>query len=258
MTLQETLSAAGMEPVQAEIYLVLLQNGESTVPAILKHTDLSRASVYDALSVLLADSYVEYRKEGRNAYYTPVHPNKLFSLIEQKKRDVALLEGELTQTIDSLTGTYNLGMHKPGVRFFEGLDGIKEVLWDSLDAKDEILTMGDLETFIKHSKPVNDEYMKIRRERNIKKRALSGDSPFNRDFLAKYDSGLTYTRLLSSDHPLFHSTIVEIYNNKISYATFTQTSMIGVIIEDTNIANYHRSIFELLWQQAKTFTPPQQ
>src|SRR3990167_3866587 len=115
-TSTDTLIAAGMEPVVAEIYLVLIQNGELTVPQILEKTTLSRASVYDALTLLVAQDYVGYRKQGMHAFYKPGHPNKLFELIEQKKRDVALLEGEVKETVSSLIGTYNLTQHRPGVR----------------------------------------------------------------------------------------------------------------------------------------------
>ena len=122
-SIQETLETAGLEPIVAEIYLILVENGELTVPKVLEHTDLSRASIYDALAELLAKEYVEYRKEGRNAFYRPVHPNKLFGLIEDKKREVALLEGEMGETVSSLVGAYNLANNKPGVQYFEGDEG---------------------------------------------------------------------------------------------------------------------------------------
>lgn len=256
-TTLDTLVAAGLEPVVAEIYLILIQNGELTVPKILENTSLSRASVYDALTLLVAQNYVEYRKQGRNAFYKPGHPNKLFELIEQKKRDVALLEGEVKETIQELTGTFNLALSKPGVRFFQGIEGIKEVLWDSLDAQGDVYTMGDLENFIKHSKSLNDEYVAEKKKRAEKKgvplkqkKAITIDSPFNRSFLSSYDNRLTNTRLLKNWPNFSGATLIEIYDDRVSYTTFTDESLIGLIIQDKHIYNYQKSIFEYLWEQA--------
>ena len=246
-TSTDTLIAAGMEPVVAEIYLVLIQPGELTVPQILDNMALSRASVYDALTLLVAQDYVGYRKQGRHAFYKPGHPNKLFELIEQKKRETALLEGEVKETVRSLTGAYNLASNKPGVRFFEGIDGIKEVLWDSLDTKGEIYTMGDLEHFIKYLGPINETYIAERKKRQIKKKAVTVDSPFSRKFLSNYDNTLTETRLVKDIPGLFSHTIIELYDDRVSYTTFTSESLTGLIIQDKHIYDYQKSIFDYLW-----------
>jgi sugar-specific transcriptional regulator TrmB len=71
---------------EIELLQILIEQGESTVSTILTHTTLSRTSVHDALNSLLAKDILEYRKEGRNAYYKSVHPNKLYAVLEEKNR----------------------------------------------------------------------------------------------------------------------------------------------------------------------------
>ena len=64
-TLHQTLTNLGLEPLASTIYLLLIKEGELSVSLIQKHTNLSRTSIYEGLSVLLANSLVEYRKEGK-------------------------------------------------------------------------------------------------------------------------------------------------------------------------------------------------
>jgi len=259
-TIQDSLINAGFEPSTAEIYVILAQNGELSVPQILAKTQLSRAGVYDALNILLAGEYLEYRKEGRSAFYKPVHPNKLYGLSEQKKRETALLEDEMRATIGSLIGSYNLSQNKPGVRFFEGEEGIKEVTFDSLEAKDGILTYLDVEATQKQIAEMNKEYVKKRVEKNILKKMIVPDTLATRERYKNY-SPLLEVRLMPPSVKPF-KTIVQIYNKKVSFSTLNEKKMIGVIIEDEQISELHRSIFEFVWnalppfQTAKPITPP--
>src|SRR3989338_421767 len=234
-TLLETLTIAGMDPKAAEIYLILAEGGEMTMQEILKKTALSRATVYDILPILLAMDYVEYRKEGRVALYKPAHPSKLLALIDQKKRDTALLEEEMKETVRSITGMYNLALVKPGVRFFEGIDGIREVLLDSLSAKDVIYTIGDLETFIGSSREINAQYLEERKKKKNYKKKITNDMPLYRQFLATYDAEFTDTRLIAGLPVNFHGTVLEMYEGRISYATFAKESPIGIIIDSAPI-----------------------
>ncbi|MBI4993188.1 MAG: hypothetical protein HZC26_03590 [Candidatus Magasanikbacteria bacterium] len=259
-TIQDTLANAGFEPSVAKIYTILIENNELPVGEIIKRSELSRAGVYDALNLLLAQEFVEYRKECRNAFYRALHPNKLYGLIEQKKRDEALLEQEMNETIRALTGSYNLANNKPGVRFFEGEEGIREVTFNSLEAKDEILTYLDVEATQKYIAEMNKEYVAKRVEKNIKKRMIVPDTQATRERYKNY-SPMLEVRLMPPNIKPF-KTITQIYNKKVSFTTLNEQKKIGVIIEDEQISGLHRSIFEFVWnslppfQTEKSVTPP--
>lgn len=251
-SIHETLTTAGLDAIAAEIYLVLVDYGESTVPQVLQHTELSRASVYDALADLLAKEYVEYRKEGRNAFYKPLHPNKLFGLLEERKREVALLEGEMGETIRSLVGSYNLSQNKAGVRFFEGEEGMQAILEDSLTSKETILTFADIEAINTHIDDVNTAYVKKRDDLGIKKRAIIADTPFARDYLKTYHVDTTDIRFIGGKaHPF--KNVMQIYDGKVSYLTLTKEKMVGVIIQDQEVYDMHRSLFEYIWSTLKSY-----
>ena len=92
--------------------------------------------------------------------------------------------------------------------------------------------------------------MEKREKKQIKKRAILIDSPFARDYLKGYHETITENRYVDyKSYPFF--TVMHIYDNKVSYITLTENSKIGVIIEDQNIYQMHKSLFEFTWHNAK-------
>jgi len=251
-TMLTTLTASGMEEKTAEIYLILANHGEQTVPQILERTSLSRASVYDVLPELLASGYAEYRKDGRVAYYKPTHPNTLFGLLEQKKRDVKLLEGELSETIRALTGSYNVFSKRPGIRHFEGIAGIREALMDSLTTNSEIYTF--VESQIASTSPeaiaVNEEYIAERIKKRIPKKIItttSKESLLHTQTQRQRDH-ITQIKYIDANKYPFH-TAVQIYGDSVSYISLQKDMYSAYIIHNPMTAGLHRSIFRFMWDQ---------
>ncbi len=262
-TISETLTEAGLSPSAAEIYLALVELGELTVPKILAKVQISRAMIYDVLPELMAGGYVEYRKDGKTAYYKPVHPGKLLDLVNQKKRDVALLEDEMKTTINTLSGTYNLTLNKPGVRFFEGSEGVKEVLLHSIEhnAGKKIWSVSDLNGYSKHLKDWNTEIYAPRREAaKIHLQAIVPDTSEALAFLKDYRPN-PFTQVLLVDHTNFPaSTEMNIYDTTVSFVTFADHASVGIIIDNKEITETLISMFRFMWKMGNEFgkmpTPP--
>ncbi len=256
-TLQNTLTTAGFEPIVAEIYLILVNNGELTVPQILEHTELSRASVYEALPELLAGEYIEYRKEGRQAFYKPAHPNQLNSLVEQKKREVALLEGEMGETIRSLVGAYNLSGSKPGIRFFEGEECMKEMYEDTLLEKKPLFAMLSAAPVKKNLRNwLNNTYAPKRKKAEIFAKVIVSDSPESQEYHTKDNDYLRASVLVAPDK--FPITIeMNIYGeDKVAFMSFNESEMVGFIIQSPAIHKSMKTFFELAWITASAGTTP--
>lgn len=246
-SIQETLISAGLEPSTAQIYVILAENGELPVAEIIAKSQLSRAGTYDAINLLIAKELIEYRKEGRNAFYKAAHPNKLFGLIEQKKRENDLFSREMESAIRSLTGSFNLSNNRPGVRFFEGEEGVKEALFDSLGSSEPILTFMDMQSMETVIGKINEEYVKERIKRSIVKKLLITDSPEARAYLDKNKGNtLTQIALLPPNIQPF-KTGFQIYENKIVYFTHRHDNLLAIMIQDQDICQMNKSIFEHLW-----------
>jgi sugar-specific transcriptional regulator TrmB len=254
-TITDSLEKAGFEPSVAQIYTILAESGELSVGQIVEKSKLSRAGAYDALNLLLAQAYIEYRKKGRNAFYKAVHPDKLYGLVEEKKRETTQLEDEVKGAIKALTGAFNLTQNKPGVRFFEGKDGFKEALYDSLTSSEPIYAYVDLEAVKKYVDDINKPYAAERIKRGVMKKLLVLDTPVSREYLQAQGPGSTEYKFLPKQLGQFF-TGVEIYDGKVAYFTLREDKIFAVMIQDKDIYQFHRAMFEMQWNSVPTKNPP--
>jgi sugar-specific transcriptional regulator TrmB len=249
---KKALIQADLTPSQAEILEFLYQNKESKASEIAKKIKRSRAIVYKEAEELASLGLLEkIEKPNQITLYQANHPSMLSKLIDRKeaqiKKDKELLESYLPDMISN----YNLMFNKPGVKYYEGLEGIKKVLWDTLTSKETIMAYSDIEAVDKFIPSLNDEYVAKRKKLMVKKRGLILDTPFSRKFLENYYPEITENRYIPGDLYPF-STLLQVYDNKIAYITLSEESLIGVLIEDKNIYQMHKSLFEFAWRHAKT------
>jgi len=249
-----------LSPGESIIYEYLLKNGESPAGEIIKKTTLKRGLVYKVLSnlkekgLVIEKKSIPSKKQGKSkiSHFLPNHPEKLREFIETEKKKLDQAKNTLEATMPSIISDFNLIFGKPGVRFFEGLEGIKNVLSDSLRSKEIIYSYADLEAVVKFIDKVNKEYSEKRDNLNIKKKVIFIDSPFARNYLKNYHRKTTFMKFI--DHKLYpFNSVMQIYDGKISYITLSSTSKIGVIIEDKNIYQMHKSLFEFAWLNAKAW-----
>lgn len=243
----------GLSNEQAIVYEVLLKQGESPASAIAKaipsSASLSRPLVYKVLEELIELDLAEKSDgAGKIAKFTPKHPVAITKVIEKEKERIERTKKQFLATSGKLSSLFNLSVGKPGVQFYEGKEGIWEVLMDSLTATEEILAYSDIAAIIKYIPDINAEYAVMREEAKIKKRALVIDTPETRKFLQSYDPTVTQQKLISArEGAQAFKTTMQIYDNKVSYITLTQDYVLGIIITDQHIANTHKYLFNSMW-----------
>lgn len=245
--LSKTLVSAGLDPSSAAIYIYLAESGEQGVPAIQATTGLSRAGVYDALNLMIVREFVETRKEGRNAYYKAVHPNKLYTLVSEKKREADFLAKEMEQSIQILSSSFSLAHNQPGVRFIEKLEDIKIALFDTLKTEGEILTFVEGGVIDKYLKEINEEYVRERLKRGIPKKIITtGDQESRRHNASLNRTEHTEIKFIDPKKYPF-KTSVQIYNDTVLFLTLTEEYKMGFVIKNPIIAELHKTLFKFMW-----------
>ena len=253
---EKILQQIGLNEKEAVIYEFILKRGTVSAREILKNVGkaikTTRSNLYNVLAGLKKKGLLaEKRKKDKNVFEIE-SPAVLFSLFSEMTKRTEQAQKNLSAIMPELSSLYNLTTQKPVVRFFEGIEGIKRVLDDSLTSKTIIYTYADIEAIVKYIDKINKDYVKKRDELGIKKRAVIIDSKFARNYLKDYHIETTDIRFI--DHKLYpFSSVVQIYQKKISYITLSNKGMIGVIIEDPNIYQLNKSIFEYVWASARKF-----
>jgi len=140
---KSTLRYCGLSENEIEIYLIILELGESTVYKIAKRTKISRPNVYDIVSKLTEKGLVTSLIKNNKKYFKPVSPQKLIDLIEEKKEELEEKKEELTtQTLPFLNKLYKIKETQPIVEIFMGGEGLKNIINDIIRTKKDIWIFG--------------------------------------------------------------------------------------------------------------------
>lgn len=250
MNVKELLQYYGLDNVQIKVYEKLVESNEMRVPHLVEELNISRASIYDAIKELQEKNLIISRKEGRKTFYKAEHPDKLSELIEDKQRELETKNNRMKEVIDKLKGEYMKNSNRPGVRVFEGKDGFKEAMYDNLKAEGEIYAILDMRDVPEFVYEMDKEYVKKRKEKGIQKKILTQGNEKDLNFIKNEGSNFTQVRILPTDFNPFDSSI-QIYNNKISYFTLRENQILAVIVNDPDIAEINKNLFQFLWQQQK-------
>lgn len=249
---EQTLTQTGLTAEQSLVYEMLLKLGPNPARKIAQNTPYKRTLVYKILEDLGKLGLVTRKDEvGKVSVFEPAHPLKLKDLAEKKEQQAKAAQTALEGILGQLTSDFNLISGRPGVRYFEGIEGAKKVLADSLNATSEILSYIDNEAVDRYYPKVNEEYVSMRKQRKIKKRMIMVDSEYTKKHEKPDDPAMTDIRVIASPTPF--ATVMQIYDNKVSYISISADAnkLMAAIIEHPNIAQMHKTLFESLWAVAK-------
>ena len=115
--MKEELKKFGLNEKEADVYLTLLKEKKATASKIAKLSKLNRTTAYLELDNLMKKGLINYVIKNSKRYYQPANPEKLLSILEEKKEFIKKILPELK----SLTSEIN--PFKTEV--YEGKEGIK-------------------------------------------------------------------------------------------------------------------------------------
>lgn len=243
------LAAIGLSDGEAQIYQILLENGRTKARDVVELSDLGRPNVYHYLSLLEKRGLLTVI-QGKQQQYEAVDPTALRKLIEGKKQDVAEIEARFTETLPKLSSLFSLSTGKPTVEIFEGIDGAKQAIEDTLRQTGEILTILDPEAITGPLQKIDDHQYKMRIKKGVPKRILLADTESVRTSFVGAENPLTQVRF-SQTLAAGTKCTVQIYGNTVSFITLTEHHLVSVIIRDPLIASQQQALFEALWQTAQ-------
>lgn len=257
----EILTKIGLDPKEISVYMRLLRMGEARASTLAYQMALPRTTIQNILLRLEKENFVTKSFDKNTAIYSALNPAELTKGLELKQRKQ---NHEFTQTLEQLNkimpeliSMLPSNKHIPNVRFYRGLDGVRKVLFDTLNSKTELKDFANIDAMFEHVKDINDEYVAEREKTSIKKRSLLLDTAFAHQV---YESG-TYSPKSHIgykwiNHQLYPFSIeMNIYDGKISYLTYVENDFVGVIIGNEYIYRMHDSIWNMLWDMLPESLP---
>ncbi len=249
------LKRLGLTGDEAKVYLCLLE-GPMTHLQIARKSGVNRTKIYriaDQLSKigLISETVNE---EGREL--AAADPSNLeISLTTAEERLKAkrqVLKGALPVLHKIYRSSGTLSELDFAVNSYEGIDGFKQMLWNELKSKDEILIFGygTIQDLIGSARWAEQHRAKTL-EAGYKIREILNPKGKPENFTANEDFKTIYhKKYISPDIlPLGHQMCI--YNNTVSIYNWQNDQRVGTEILNKSFANMQRAVFENYWQLAK-------
>jgi len=251
---ENELMNLGLSEEQTEIYLSLLENGAQSATKLAGSTSVKRTYVYKICDELVERGLVSQEVKGRTTVFAPLSPDYLLSEAEQRKQEAKQAQRSLERILPNLKAKFSAVDVKPVITYFEGPAGIMKANMEILAEQKTILAYLLINEEI--DQEMDKDWIKYYEKRvkdKIHVRAITPDTPAGHAYKSKDKEELRITRLVPKEE--FPFTIEKnICGNKVAFFAVRNNILVATIIENQEIADSERSIFELSWIQAKRYS----
>ncbi len=235
----------GLSDEQQQVYLSMLELESVSVRKVAEASGLNRGLVYDTLKELVTIGLVGVRPQGKRDYYFAESPERLFSLLQEKRKGLWEAQQLAKDVVPELMSLTNSRHGMPIVKYYEDDDGVATILRDVLQ------TCSQLENphyYGYSAKPLRDylykkfsDYTQKRIDNGITVHVIAAGEGGERDELSE-------RRWIKDD--AISSSYMLIYGNKVAHISVTeQGTPYGVVIEDESVASMQRMLFKQMWSQ---------
>ncbi len=230
---------------------ILIEHGALPIQEITKKTKLKRATIYKVLYGLEDKGLVVKFKKNKKIHFKPEHPYKLLEMLQAQTLKYEHGLSNLENSINEITSAYNLTQNQPGVRVFEGIEGVKQVYMDTLNEGKEILAIlkpGDFDpTLVRW---LDTYYTKNRASRGIHAKVIVAKDRKSEHYLERDKKELRTTAVIPANKFKL-GTEVNIYGEKVAFITFPkQKNLIAIIIHNKLVSDTMRALWQLAWDHA--------
>lgn len=229
MEAEAILQDYGLTDKEAKVYLSLLQTGISPVNRISNKAQIQRTTTYDVLKSLKEEGLVSFVTKNKKTFFEAVHPSKLISILREK-------QNKINKILPYLIKIKETAVEKPKVMLYEGKIGLISILEDILKTKKDFLCYTSKNLLLKILEYYFPHFIKRRIKAGIKAKLILNEKPIAQK--------LTEYRIVNKKFV----TATWIYGNKVAILSLTKQEPIGVIVENKEIADTQRIVFDLMWK----------
>lgn len=125
MILNEILEKFGLTEKESIVYLAILQLGQSSVSDIAKKAQIKRTTIYRITDELIKNGLITKVPKVKKNLFVAENPE---ILLESLKKKGKIIE----ESLPLFKAIFNSSEVKPKIKFYEGKEGIKTLIYDSL------------------------------------------------------------------------------------------------------------------------------
>ena len=234
----------GLSQKEAALYVSVLEAGEMTLARAAEKARLKRSTVYSLVDGLKKKSILSTNKRRGITYVSALSPRLL---VDHFEHSAQLAKSILPQLMELAYAS----PVKPRIRFYEGIPGIEQILFEAASSKKDYIG------FIDYALMPKEIYNYIRKRVAPEReklgsilRLLMPKNDTNQRVLQEYRQKVEH-RMVDFPSRKNHIEILLYEGSKIGFMSFVKNEMFGVVIDSEAIYQTLYDLFMLIWGMAR-------
>lgn len=240
---QNILVQNGLSSNEAKLYIAALEAGETTMSGLAKKANLKRSTVYSLVEELQEKGVVSSVKKKGILYVSALSPRLL---IERFQSSTDMAKNILPQLMDLAYSSPT----KPRIRFYEGVEGINEILFDAVSAKEDYIGFTDYEHMPEEMYSfIQSKIVPERKKHGIVLKLIVPRNKVNLQTIKEYVRQVEH-RVIDFPSRKNHIEILIYGKSKVGFMSYAGTERFGVVIDSEGIYATLHDLFMVIWNQA--------
>lgn len=242
----------GLGDNEAKVYIAMLELGPSTVLQIAGKAGINRPTTYVQIEALKQRGLIEHMTKGKKVLLMAKEPTQLEAMLERQSKAIEVHKSELSKVLPQLQTMWDLAGKKPIVRYYEGIEGLRQMQAEFLKCKEKrIYGIFNLDSLLEVFPGHKSDYSQKRVQKGIRSRSIytSEHGPSLPDF---DEASLREARFINEERFKFDSDIT-IFDDSIALSSFSH-GLSGTIITNPELARSFKGLFELMWSVSGLLT----
>lgn len=251
--LKQFLIKNGLEEKEAALYLCVLEYEEIPISRLAQKLSIKRTTLYLTVEQLRSKGILSLNKKRGTSYVSVIDPKAVLrSFTSANKKTIEMCENrleEIDQMYDAFEKIKKADSLRPRIRFFDGRDGIKQVLREFASSKTSAVGFTDYRPMSDDlAQFIQTEIVPERKRNKNKAKFITPDNPTNRQIQHEDLKRYAEHKILdfkSSESPI---ELLLYENNKIAFVSFMKNELFALVIESEAIHKSIKNIFDFMWK----------
>jgi sugar-specific transcriptional regulator TrmB len=241
---KDLFGSLGLTNNETKVYLSLLDLGSARVAQLTENSGVHRRNVYDSIVRLTKKGLISYVSVDKKRLYSPVNPKRFLEIADEKKHEIDKIKRDFTKILPELELKSKL-KEKHDVRFYNGIEGLKNVFEGIIRAKKDYVGYGSPYQIREMMREYLELFTEKRRKNNIKARLIFSENI--RSKLLKIPlCTIRFLPQVYSSHAA-----VRVFDDFVAIMLLTAKEPLAIVIKNRDISNGYRNYFEVMWRTAK-------
>lgn len=247
--LEQELSSIGLNEKEVKVYLASLELGQSTVQNIARKAGVNRATGYFVIDGLMKRGLISSFHKGKKQYFIAADPERLLEILEQEKEALERKKENFKKLLPQLQSLNNKQKDRPVVKYYEEKEGIFSMVNELTKPNKEVIRMAFSRDAVENVFQEKELAMMRSKRLGIKNK-MQAIYTFKNGTLEEFKDGDLRRKVPFEKFPI--KSDIAVYDKSIRLASFGNR-MVGIVIEDEELAQSFRAILDLAWEATEKY-----